>query len=104
MKKIIYLLALMATSISFSQESEPKIDFKRNELKGNALLLVLGSFDVSYDGYIACASQNNKTIMIFDTYNNKQSKIIILQGYPEVVKFSENLVIFNIIKNIKFEK
>lgn len=49
MKKIIYLLALMATSISFSQESEPKIDFKRNELKGNALLLVLGSFDVSYE-------------------------------------------------------
>jgi hypothetical protein len=49
MKKIIYLLALMVTSISFSQESEPKIDFKRNELKGNALLLVLGSFDVSYE-------------------------------------------------------
>ena len=49
MKKIIYLLALLVTSISFSQESEPKIEFKRNELKGNALFLVLGSFDVSYE-------------------------------------------------------
>jgi hypothetical protein len=49
MKKIISILALFTSCVLFAQESETKSDFNRNELKGNALILVLGSFDVSYE-------------------------------------------------------
>ena len=49
MKKIILLIALILSGISIAQESETKDEFKKNELKGNALFLVLGSFDVSYE-------------------------------------------------------
>jgi hypothetical protein len=37
------------SSIGFSQEAEKPVSFNKNEIKGNALLLVLGSFDVSYE-------------------------------------------------------
>lgn len=49
MKKKFFFLALLATTIGFAQVTEAKIDYKKNELKGNALFLVLGSFDLSYE-------------------------------------------------------
>ena len=49
MKKNILLVLFIVSGFSFAQESETTVDFKKNELKGNALLLVLGSFDVSYE-------------------------------------------------------
>lgn len=40
---------MLLTSVSFAQEAENLVSFNKNELKVNALLLVLGSFDVSYE-------------------------------------------------------
>jgi hypothetical protein len=48
-KKILLSIVVLFSAYSFSQETENTTDFNRNELKGNALLLVLGSFDVSYE-------------------------------------------------------
>ena len=50
MKKIITLLVVSLLSANgFSQTDEPNADVNRNELKVNALYLILGSFDVSYE-------------------------------------------------------
>ncbi len=49
MKKISCIVLLLVAGIGFSQEKEFPIDFKKNELKGNALLFIFGSFDVAYE-------------------------------------------------------
>lgn len=48
MKKIVVGVFLICTIVAKSQELK-KYEFSRNELKANALLLVFGSFDVSYE-------------------------------------------------------
>ena len=48
MKKLFVLICLTASIFGFSQEKET-INFKRNELKGNALFLVLGAVEVTYE-------------------------------------------------------
>ena len=48
MKKFIVLSLLLCSTLSLAQE-ETTTDLNKNELKGNALFLVLGSFDVSYE-------------------------------------------------------
>ncbi len=49
MKKLFCILALTGICISSAQVTNSKTELKIHELKGNALLLVLGSFDVSYE-------------------------------------------------------
>lgn len=50
MKKIITCLVVSLFSINgFSQADESKLDIKRNEIKGNALYLILGNFEVTYE-------------------------------------------------------
>jgi hypothetical protein len=48
MKKLFVLICLTSSLLGFSQEKETT-DFKRNELKGNALFLVAGALEVSYE-------------------------------------------------------
>jgi hypothetical protein len=48
MKKLFVLICLTSSLLGFSQEKETN-DFKRNELKGNALFLVAGALEVSYE-------------------------------------------------------
>ena len=48
MKKLFIVLCLTSSLFGFSQEKET-IDFKRNELKGNALFLVLGAGEFTYE-------------------------------------------------------
>jgi len=48
MKKLFVLICLTSSLFGFSQEKET-IDFKRNELKGNALLLVIGAGEFTYE-------------------------------------------------------
>jgi len=48
MRKILFLLVCLTGLSSFAQENEIP-EFKRNELKGNALFLVLGSFEATYE-------------------------------------------------------
>jgi hypothetical protein len=51
MKKLLLLLCLTSSLLGFSQEKET-IDFKKNELKGNALFLVLGAVELTYERII----------------------------------------------------
>ena len=48
MKKLFILMCLTSSLFGFSQEKET-VDFKRNELKGNALLLVIGAGEFTYE-------------------------------------------------------
>lgn len=48
MKKLLVLLCLSVFTFGYSQD-ENKIDFKKNEIKGNALFLVLGAVEVTYE-------------------------------------------------------
>lgn len=49
MKKICFILAaVLMSNFGFSQEIETP-DFKKNELKGNALFLILGSLEITYE-------------------------------------------------------
>lgn len=48
MKKLFVLISLTSSLLGFSQEKETT-DFKRNELKGNAIFLVAGALEVTYE-------------------------------------------------------
>ncbi|TDD78364.1 DUF3575 domain-containing protein [Flavobacterium caseinilyticum] len=48
MKKLFILMCLSSFLSGFSQEKDT-VDFKRNELKGNALFLVLGAGEFTYE-------------------------------------------------------
>jgi hypothetical protein len=51
MKKIYLVLVLAATQLGFSQEKSTP-DFKRNELKINAFMLILGAPEIAYERII----------------------------------------------------
>lgn len=51
MKKLFIVLCLSSFTFGFSQEKDTTY-FKRNELKGNALFLVLGAVEVTYERII----------------------------------------------------
>ncbi|MDD2984779.1 DUF3575 domain-containing protein [Flavobacterium sp.] len=51
MKKLFLLLLCLLSLNLFAQE-EGKSSFKRNEIKGNALFLVLGTFEATYERLI----------------------------------------------------
>ena len=48
MRKLFVVLCFSSFLFGFSQEKET-VDFKRNELKGNALLLVIGAGEFTYE-------------------------------------------------------
>jgi len=48
MKKLLILLCLTVFTFGYSQDKETP-NFNKNEIKGNALFLVLGGIDVSYE-------------------------------------------------------
>ena len=48
MKKLFVLLCLSIFTFGYSQDKE-KVDFPKNEIKGNALFLVLGAVEVTYE-------------------------------------------------------
>ena len=49
MKKAILLLLILSGFNLFSQEAETVPEFKKNELKLNALILVVGAADITYE-------------------------------------------------------
>lgn len=60
MKKIVLFLSLMVFTLGYSQENavstlkvEEAPTFKKNELKGNAIYLIAGAFDVTYERLIS---------------------------------------------------
>ncbi|TRX23444.1 DUF3575 domain-containing protein [Flavobacterium franklandianum] len=48
MKKLFVLLCISIFTLGYSQDDK-LTDFKRNEIKGNALFLVLGAVEVTYE-------------------------------------------------------
>jgi len=48
MKKLILLVCFTASFFGYSQDKE-QVDFKKNEIKGNALFLVAGALEVTYE-------------------------------------------------------
>ena len=48
MKKILVVLCLSLLTFGYSQE-KTKVDFPKNEIKGNALFLVAGALEVTYE-------------------------------------------------------
>lgn len=48
MKKILLVLALGFSMSGVAQETEP-VSYKKNEMKGNALFLVLGAVEITYE-------------------------------------------------------
>ena len=48
MKKVLVVVCLSLFAFGYSQEKE-KISFPKNEMKGNALFLVLGAFEATYE-------------------------------------------------------
>ncbi|WP_310560691.1 DUF3575 domain-containing protein [Flavobacterium sp.] len=48
MKKLFVVIGLLVFAFGHSQEKE-KVDFPKNEIKGNALFLVLGAIEVTYE-------------------------------------------------------
>lgn len=51
MKNLLVLLCFSLLTFGYSQDKE-KIDFLKNEIKGNALFLVLGAVEVTYERLI----------------------------------------------------
>ena len=74
MKKLFVLICLTSSLFGFSQEKET-IDFKRNELKGNALLLVLGAGEFTYERLLNEESGVGASLFFSydDQYNTKFS-------------------------------
>lgn len=50
-------------------------------------------FDISFDRVIACLSENNKSVMIFDPFESKPKNLRIQHGFPEVVKYQNDLLL-----------
>ena len=74
MKKLFVLICLTSSLFGFSQEKET-IAFKRNELKGNALLLVLGAGEFTYERLLNEESGVGASLFFSydDQYNTKFS-------------------------------
>lgn len=69
MKKLFIVLFVSSFLSGFSQEKD-STDFKRNELKGNALLLVLGSLEASYERILSKESGVGISVSVpIDKYN-----------------------------------
>ena len=67
MKKLFTLLFLSSFLSGFSQEKETT-DFKRNELKVNALMLVAGAFEFTYERILN--EESAVGVSLFVPYDN----------------------------------
>lgn len=67
MKKLVLLLFLVSFTFGYSQEKE-QVDFKRNEIKGNALFLVAGALEVTYEHLLN--EESGIGVSLFVPYDN----------------------------------
>lgn len=68
MKKLFVIMCLSSFLFGFSQEKETT-DFKRNELKGNALFLVLGAGEFTYERLLN--EESGVGISLFFNYDDE---------------------------------
>ena len=67
MKKLVLLLFLVSFTFGYSQEKE-QVDFKKNEIKGNALFLVAGALEVTYEHLLN--EESGIGVTLFVPYDN----------------------------------
>ena len=67
MKKIVALVCLFVFAFGYSQESQ-KVDLPKNEIKGNALFLVAGALEVTYEHLLN--EESGVGISLFVPYDN----------------------------------
>jgi len=65
MKKIITIVFLSLFAFGYSQD---KVDFPKNEIKGNALLLVAGALEVTYERLLN--EESGVGVSLFVPYDN----------------------------------
>lgn len=63
MKKVLVVVCLSLFAFGYSQEKE-KITFPKNEIKGNALFLVLGAFEGTYERILSEESSFGTSVYI----------------------------------------
>ncbi|WP_281297969.1 DUF3575 domain-containing protein [Flavobacterium limnophilum] len=68
MKKILIVLCSSIFTFGYSQE-EKKVDFKKNEIKGNALFLVAGALEVTYERLLN--EESGVGVSLFVPYENE---------------------------------
>ncbi len=68
MKKIFLALFHATITFGYSQETQ-KVDFKRNEIKGNALFLVAGALEVTYEQLLN--EESGVGVSLFVPYENE---------------------------------
>jgi hypothetical protein len=67
MKKLLTLLCLMVFNFGYSQEKETA-SFNKNEIKGNALFLVVGALEITYEHLLN--DESGVGVSLFVPYDN----------------------------------
>jgi hypothetical protein len=79
MKKLLLLFCLTVFTFGYSQDKD-KVDFPKNEIKGNALLLVAGAIEVTYERLIN--EESGVGVSLFVPYaNNMDTKFALTPFY-----------------------
>jgi len=110
MKKIIVLAGLFVFAFGYSQESE-KVTFPKNEIKGNALFLVAGAVEVTYERllneesgigvslfvpYVNDVNQNfNLTTYYRFYFGKKPAAGFFVEGFGMLNSYSENYYMYD---------
>ncbi|MEY4012046.1 MAG: hypothetical protein RIT22_1170 [Bacteroidota bacterium] len=81
MKKILITLCLSSFLIGYTQDEKTK-SFKEYELKGNALLLLAGALDFSYEEYIS--DNSSYGISAFIAYDKDIDRKLSLTPYYRI--------------------
>ena len=69
MKKLFVLICISAFTFGYSQEKETeKVDFLKNEIKGNALFLVAGALEITYERLLN--DESGVGVSLFVPYDN----------------------------------
>lgn len=78
MKKLTLFLYLITFSFSYSQDKET-FDFKKNELKGNALFLIIGAAEITYERLLN--EESGVGVSLFVAYANNMDQKINLSPF-----------------------
>jgi hypothetical protein len=109
MKKLLVLLCLSALTFGYSQD-EKKVDFKKNEIKGNALFLVAGALEVTYERILTEESAFGASVFIaitddFDTnfaltpyyrfyFGKKPAAGFFVEGFGSLNSYDDSIYTF----------
>ena len=78
MKRLLVIVFLSVFAFGYSQD-EKQVDFKKNEIKGNALLLVAGALEVTYERLIN--EESAVGVSLFVPYDNDINTNFSLSPY-----------------------